>query len=63
VIAWLLPTADRAQYVEEFRSELWEIVEAGGGRRAQLAYALRQVLSAFQLRRELRKPRQHGAAP
>jgi hypothetical protein len=63
VIAWLLPTADRAQYVEEFRSELWEIVEAGGGRRAQLAYALRQALSAFQLRRELRKPRQHGAAP
>ena len=59
----LLPAGDRARYAEEFRSELWEIVHAGGRRRAQLAYAARQVMSARRLRAELRVPRRRGAAP
>ncbi len=60
--ARLLPTRERARYAEEFRSELWEIAHAGGRRRAQLAYAARQVMSAWRLRAELRVPRRRGAA-
>ncbi len=59
----LLPVRDRARYAEEFRSELWEIAHAGGGRRAQLAYAARQVMAARQLRAGLRVPRRRGAVP
>ena len=59
----LLPEGNRARYAEEFRSDLWEIVHDGGRRRAQLAYAARQVMSARQLRAELRVPRRRGAAP
>jgi DNA-directed RNA polymerase specialized sigma24 family protein len=61
--ARLLPGGDRARYAEEFRSELWEIAHAGGGRRAQLAYAARVVMSARRLRADLRVPRRRGAAP
>jgi hypothetical protein len=60
----LLPVRDRARYADEFRSELWEIAHAGAGRRrAQLAYAARQVMSAWRLRAELRVPRRRRAAP
>jgi hypothetical protein len=57
-----LPVVERARYGEEFRSELAEIALAGGGRRAQMAYAARTVLnSAWQLRAALRSPRRRGA--
>ena len=60
----LLPARDRARYADEFRSELWEIAHAvAGRRRAQLAYAARQVMSAWRLRAELRVPRRRRAAP
>lgn len=61
--AWLLPAWERARYVEEFRSELWEIAHADGRRRTQLVYAARQVMSAWRLRAELKGPRRRGAAP
>ena len=48
--ARLLPAREQARYAEEFRSELWEIAHAGGTRRAQLAYAARQVRAAGWLR-------------
>lgn len=48
--ARLLPVGDRARYGEEFRSELAEIARAGAGRRPQLAYAVRQVMSVRRLR-------------
>ena len=44
--ARLLPGAERARYREEFGSELTEIALAGGGRREQLAYAIRTLLRA-----------------
>jgi len=53
VAARLLPASDRVRYAGEFGSELWEIAHAGGRRRAQLAYAARQVRSAWRLGREL----------
>jgi hypothetical protein len=62
VAAWLLPAADRARYAEECQSELWEIAHTCS-RWAQLAYAARQVLSAFRLRRGLQTPPRRGAAP
>jgi hypothetical protein len=61
--ARMLPGRDRARYAEEFRSELWEIARASGGRRTQLAYAARQVLAARRLRAGLRVPRRRGAVP
>ncbi len=61
--ARLLPAADRARYGEEYRAELWELAHAGAGRRGQLAYAARQVVSALHLQAELRSPRQRKAAP
>ncbi len=59
----LLAAADRARYSEEYRAELWEIAAAGGGRRQQLLYAVRQVRSAWRLRAALGMPRRRGAAP
>jgi hypothetical protein len=59
----LLPVRERARYTEEFESELWDIAQAGGGRRAQLAYAARQVMAARRLRTGLRVPRRRGAVP
>jgi hypothetical protein len=61
--ARLLPTQERARYAEEFGSELWEIAQVGAGRRAQLAYAARQVLAVTRLRARLRAPRRRGAVP
>jgi hypothetical protein len=63
VAARVLPVRDRVRYAEEFRSELWEIARAGGGRRPQLAYAARQVMAAPRLRAGLRVPRRRGAVP
>jgi hypothetical protein len=58
----LLPGTEQGRYQEEFGSELIEIALAGGGRRAQLAYAARTVLSsAWQLRAATRSPRRRGA--
>jgi len=61
--AHLLPAGDRARYAEEFRSELAEIARVTGRRRPQLAYAARQVASAWRLRADLRAPRARKAAP
>lgn len=64
VAAWMLPAGDRHRYREEFWSELAEIASAGGCRRAQLGYAIRQVKSAsWSLRAELRAPQRRGALP
>jgi hypothetical protein len=49
-----LPPAEQARYREELRAELDAIMTAGGSRRAQLAYAARQLASSWQLRTELR---------
>jgi hypothetical protein len=61
--AHLLPAGDRARYAEEFRSELAEIARVKARRRPQLAYAARQVASAWRLRADLRAPRARKAAP
>jgi hypothetical protein len=61
--ARLLPAADRARYAEEYRSELWELAQAGESRRRQAAYGLRQLRSALALRGELQAPRRRQAAP
>jgi hypothetical protein len=61
--ARILPMAARPRYEEEFKSELAEIACAGGGRRVQLAYAVRQVMSAARLRHELRAPQHRSAVP
>jgi len=61
--ALVLSARDRLRYTEEFLSELWEIARAGGGRRPQLAYAVRQVMAAPRLRVGLRVPRRRGAVP
>jgi hypothetical protein len=52
----LLPPTDRTRYLEEFSAELASIAEGGGSRRAQVAYAARQLASARRLRTE-----RHGA--
>jgi hypothetical protein len=44
--ARVLPAADREPYAQEYRSELWELAQAGDGRVGQLCYALRQVRKA-----------------
>jgi hypothetical protein len=40
----VLPPVHRARYAGEFRSELWELANAGAGRPRQLAYACRQIV-------------------
>jgi hypothetical protein len=61
--ARLLPPADRGRYTEEFQCELSDLVAAGAGRRAQLAYAIRLLGVVWPLRAELRAPRRERAAP
>jgi hypothetical protein len=61
--ARLLPTAERARYADEYRSELWELSQAGDGRIRQLSYALRQLRSAPSMRLALSSPRRRSAAP
>ena len=59
--ARLLPTADRARYAQEYRSELWDLAHTGAGRIRQLRYALRQLRSAPQMGIALRSPRRRSA--
>jgi hypothetical protein len=60
--ARLLPAPYRARYGEEYRSELWELAAAGGGRSQQIRYALHQVSRVVSLRFELRTPRRRKAS-
>jgi hypothetical protein len=58
----LLPPGDQTRYLEELRAELASIAEAGNSRHAQLAYAARQLVSAWWLRTALHDVRRvHGA--
>jgi len=52
----ILPVADRPEYAELFHAELHDLAESGCGRRAQIAYALRVLVRAPWLRRELSAP-------
>ena len=61
--ARLLPVGERARYAEEYRSELWELAQAGAGRIRQLCYALRQLRSAPSMGFAVRSPRRRSAAP
>jgi hypothetical protein len=63
VATQMLPAWERARYAEEFRSELWDLAQTGGSRRAQLAYATRQLLAVPKLRAGLRSLRRRGAVP
>lgn len=57
--AWaarILPIVDRPEYAELFRSELYDLAQSGSGRWAQLAYAIRVLIRAPMLRRELHAP-------
>jgi hypothetical protein len=53
VAARLLPCAERLRYVEEYRAELYDLARIS--RRAQWAYAVRLLMCALPLRRELRR--------
>lgn len=59
----LLPEGHRNRYSQEYRSELWDLAQAGAGRVGQLRYATRQLRSAPQMRFALRSPRRRGAVP
>jgi len=59
----LLPSADRARYSEEFRSELWMLAQVGVGSLRQLVHALGHLRSALLLGFRLRSPRRRSAAP
>ncbi len=63
VAAGLLPAADRARYAAEFRAELWDLAQAGAARRTQVAYAARQLRSAWRMQAAPRAPARRGAAP
>lgn len=54
--ARMLPAADRREYTELFHAELYDLANSGCGRRAQIAYALRVLVRAPWLRRELSAP-------
>ncbi|MCS7479803.1 hypothetical protein ACFFQW_27535 [Umezawaea endophytica] len=57
----LLPAADRDRYLEEFRSEVYELVLRGSPRRTRIACALRILLGAPMLSYALRKPQRERA--
>jgi hypothetical protein len=57
----MLPAADRVRYASEYHSEQYELAVAGARRLAQLAYAGRQLRSAWSLRAELRVPTRRAA--
>jgi hypothetical protein len=61
VTVWPLPAISRARYAAEFRTELWELAQSGASRRAQVAYATRQLRSAWRLRAALRTPARQRA--
>ncbi|EME60141.1 hypothetical protein [Amycolatopsis decaplanina] len=54
--ARILPAADRLEYTELFHAELHDLAESGCGGRAQITYALRVLVRAPWLRRELSAP-------
>jgi len=62
VASRLLPVAERARYLEEYRSELRDLAAAGAGCCRQAGYGARQVLSAMPLRSAVLAPRR-GRAP
>jgi hypothetical protein len=62
VASFLLPIADRARYSEEYRSELWDLAQAGAGRIRQLLCALRQIRNALPTNSALRSPRRKRSA-
>jgi hypothetical protein len=55
MLVGLLPVSDRARYDEEFRAELFEL--RAEPRWRHVTYAVRQLVRAVWLRRELRRPR------
>jgi len=55
--AWLLPAGDRARYMEEFRSELFDLAGMGVSRFGQLRYSLQLFGHALQMRAALAAPR------
>ncbi|MEO6091013.1 MAG: hypothetical protein ABIQ18_48710 [Umezawaea sp.] len=59
--AGLLPGADRERYLDEYRSELYELAAAGVPGRTRIACAVRILLRAPLLRWELRKPQRESA--
>ena len=61
--ARLLPAAHRGRYAEEYRSELWDLAQAGAGRMRQLRYAFCQLRSALPMSVTLRSPRRRSSAP
>jgi DNA polymerase family A len=60
--ARLLPVASRDRYAEEYRSELWEITQAGAGRIAQLRYAFRQLCNSIPMGVAVRSLRRKSSA-
>ncbi|MFI5559280.1 hypothetical protein ACIA2T_08380 [Amycolatopsis japonica] len=54
--ARILPAVDRPEYTELFHAELHDLAESGSGSRTQIAYALRVLVRAPWLRRELSAP-------
>jgi hypothetical protein len=63
IAANLLPADHRLRFTEEFRSELWQVAHAGGGRLQQLRYAFQQVIRAPFLRHALLAPNPRNASP
>ena len=61
--ARLLPAADRSRYAEEYRSELWDIAQAGGGRIKQWRYAFCQLRNALPMHVAVRSPRRRSSVP
>lgn len=61
--AFLVPATDRTRYAQEYRSELWDLAQAGAGSLRQLLYALRQLRRAIPMGLALRSPRRRSAAP
>lgn len=63
VAARLLPADDRARYAEEYRSELWDLSQAGAGHFGQLRYAFCQFRKALPMGFVLRSPRRRSSVP
>jgi hypothetical protein len=59
--ARLLPAAHRSRYAEEYRSELWDLAQAGAGRIRQLRYALCQFRNVVPMSVTLRSPRRRSS--
>lgn len=61
--ARLLPATHRRRYAEEYRSELWDLAQAGGGRLRQWRYAFCQLRNAIPMSVALRSPRRRSSVP